>query len=94
MYGIIKQIANAFRIKCDKYPKEQLTPEFCDTLFAEAVKETCAMNEINRVTNNALDAYKNASFGDRCVACGEYVPEGRHICVNCEAKFANVRTKE
>ncbi len=21
---------------------------------------------------------------DKCVMCGEYVPEGRHVCINCE----------
>lgn len=24
---------------------------------------------------------------DTCVACGEYVPEGRQVCITCEARF-------
>jgi predicted nucleic acid-binding Zn ribbon protein len=23
---------------------------------------------------------------DRCVCCGEYVPEGRQVCLDCENK--------
>ena len=30
---------------------------------------------------------------DRCVACGEIVAEGRHICVNCEKKFEKDKPK-
>lgn len=47
MYEDIKWIANAFRIKCSKYTKEQLTLELCDILFDEAFKEYCNINAIN-----------------------------------------------
>lgn len=30
---------------------------------------------------------------DRCVACGEVVAEGRHICVSCEKKFEKDKPK-
>lgn len=47
MYEDIKWIANLFRIKCSKYTKDQLTPEFCDILFDEAYNEYCTINQIN-----------------------------------------------
>lgn len=30
---------------------------------------------------NVIDAFENA---DRCVCCGEIVPEGRQVCAGCE----------
>lgn len=47
MYEDMKWIADAYRIKCNKYTKEQLTPELCDILFAEAFCEYRMMNAIN-----------------------------------------------
>lgn len=28
---------------------------------------------------------------DRCVICGGYVPEGRHVCFECEETFSDER---
>ena len=51
MYEDIKWIANAFRIKCSKYKKEELTPEFCDLLFDEAFNEYRNIEQINRLSS-------------------------------------------
>lgn len=48
-YEDIKDIANAFRIKCSKYYSEDLTPELCDMLFDEAYNQHNIMNTINRI---------------------------------------------
>ena len=56
MYEDIKHIANVFRIKCGKYPKEELTPELIDTLFEEAFNEYCMMNKVNLMTEQILNA--------------------------------------
>ena len=48
MYEDIKWIANNYRIKCDKYSKEDLTPELCDQLFDKAFNEYCTINKINK----------------------------------------------
>lgn len=47
MYEAIKHIANAFYIKCSKYSKEELIPEFRDVLFDEAFNEYCIMENVN-----------------------------------------------
>jgi hypothetical protein len=47
MYDAIKHIANSFQIKCSKYPKEELSPDFRDILFDEAFNEYCTMENIN-----------------------------------------------
>ena len=47
MYDAIKHIANSFQIKCSKYSKEELSPEFRDILFDEAFNEYAEMNHIN-----------------------------------------------
>jgi hypothetical protein len=47
MYEDIKWIANAFRIKCSKYTKEELTLELRDKLFDEAFNEYSTMENIN-----------------------------------------------
>ena len=51
MYEDIKWIADAYRIKCSKYTKEQLTPELLDILFDEAFKEYCMINHINSLSS-------------------------------------------
>lgn len=30
---------------------------------------------------------------DKCVCCGEYVPEGRQVCIECEKKFNMISMK-
>lgn len=30
---------------------------------------------------------------DRCVCCGEIIPEGRQVCPTCEAKVSRVETR-
>lgn len=47
MYDAIKHIANSFQIKCSKYPKEELSPDFRDILFEEAFNEYAEMENIN-----------------------------------------------
>jgi hypothetical protein len=47
MYDAIKHIANSFQIKCSKYPKEELSPDFRDILFDEAFNEYAEMEHIN-----------------------------------------------
>lgn len=47
MYDAIKHIANSFQIKCSKYPKEELSPDFRDILFDEAFNEYAEMENIN-----------------------------------------------
>lgn len=51
MYEDMKWIADAYRIKCSKYTKEELTPELCDVLFDEAYNEYCMMNHINSLSS-------------------------------------------
>ena len=51
MYEDIKWIADAYRIKCSKYTKEELTPELCDELFNEAYNEYMTMNYINSLSS-------------------------------------------
>ena len=50
----IKWIADAYRIKCDKYKPEQLTSELCDKLFDEAFNEYCTMVHINTLSSENL----------------------------------------
>ena len=33
-------------------------------------------------------------MSDTCVSCGAYVPEGRHICANCENGCKQLAEKE
>lgn len=47
MYDAIKHIANSFQIKCSKYPKDELSPDFRDILFDEAFNEYAEMENIN-----------------------------------------------
>lgn len=28
---------------------------------------------------------------ERCVCCGEIIPEGRQVCPGCEAKLKNIK---
>lgn len=51
MYEDIKWIANAFRIKCGKYSKEELTPKLCDILFEEAYKEYMTFTATNSLSS-------------------------------------------
>lgn len=32
-------------------------------------------------------------MSDKCLICGEYVPEGRQVCPNCEKRIAEKTTK-
>ena len=41
------------------------------------------MEQKNRLSNT-----------DRCVICGEYVPEGRMVCIKCENEINNPSTKK
>ncbi len=59
MYEDIKWIADAYRIKCSKYTKEELTPELSDELFNEAYNEYMTMNYIN-----SLSSEKSGVLGD------------------------------
>ena len=45
---MMKDVAMMFYIKCSKYPKEELTNDFCDILFEEVIDECIAMGTINR----------------------------------------------
>ena len=47
LYEAIKDISTRFYIKCNKYPKEELTYQLRETLFEEAFNEFCMMNNIN-----------------------------------------------
>lgn len=51
MYEDIKWIADAYRIKCSKYTKEELTPDLCDELFNEVYNEYMTMNYINSLSS-------------------------------------------
>ena len=51
MYEDIKWIADAYRIKCDKYKPKQLTSELCDKLFDEAFNEYRMMERINALSS-------------------------------------------
>lgn len=31
---------------------------------------------------------------DRCIMCGEYVPEGRQVCKVCEQQILNSKSKK
>ena len=63
-------------------------------LTQEEYKNYLAMKSIERnACKHALkdelgDLYcgndKSENLGDFCVVCGEYVPEGRQVCPNCE----------
>jgi hypothetical protein len=33
-------------------------------------------------------------MAERCVCCGEIIPEGRQVCPNCEHHIADVRKKD
>ena len=35
-------------------------------------------------TKEAAEQALKATYGERCVACGEEIPEGRQICLMCE----------
>ena len=37
------------------------------------------------LTNNNIDYY-----GNYCVCCGAVIPEGIHVCPNCERKMCDV----
>ena len=50
LYEAIKDIATRFYIKCNKYPKEELTYQLREVLFDEAFDEFCAMDSINSKT--------------------------------------------
>lgn len=54
MYEDIKWIADAYRIKCSKYTKEELTPDLCDELFKEAYNEYMTMNYINSLSSEKV----------------------------------------
>ena len=44
-----------------------------------------AKNNINQKAEEIPIKNNNgANSGDFCVMCGEYIPEGRHICLICE----------
>lgn len=60
MYKVMKDVANAFQIKCSKYKVAELTPEFRNVLFDEALNETLSMSDINGI---GRDIYKNKAVG-------------------------------
>lgn len=55
MFYAIKQIANMYLCKCNKYNKDELTPDMRDILFKEAFDEYYTMDDINSVLNQKHD---------------------------------------
>ena len=41
-----------------------------------------------------MEAKNRHSNTDRCVICGEYVPEGRMVCIKCENEVNNPSAKK
>lgn len=38
--------------------------------------------------NEVVSVFKDVGLvSSTCVCCGEYVPEGRQVCINCETKI-------
>lgn len=62
---------------------------FCPNCFAKMDGETIksmkragdSAEKAAESLKNVIDAFENA---DRCVCCGEIVPEGRQVCPGCE----------
>lgn len=62
---------------------------FCPNCFAKMDGEVIqsmkragdSAKNIAESLKNVIDAFENA---DRCVCCGEIVPEGRQVCPGCE----------
>lgn len=55
MYELIKDIANAFQIKCSKYKAEELSPTLRTVLFNEAIVELNVMTTVNEKSREQLN---------------------------------------
>jgi hypothetical protein len=61
--------------------------EFCHGCVAEKDMPNCPEDSIKKWTEWLKQpAYENA---DRCVSCGEIIPEGRQVCTNCERSITD-----
>lgn len=73
-YGVaINEIRNA--------PAERVTPSDTDVIENVKIVGVSAIN-VAEGLKNVINALENV---DRCVCCGEIVPEGRQVCPACEA---------
>ena len=60
----------------------------------DTLKEVC--NELCVHSSTYVMKWIREKFGifvddniNRCVCCGEVIPEGRQVCLYCETKYAN-----
>lgn len=37
-----------------------------------------------RIERKVEEMIEEDEYADRCIACGEIIPEGRQICIKCE----------
>ena len=70
----------------NKKAKESLPVKTCADCVHElgansAAKAADSLKNVTESLKNVIDAFENA---DRCVCCGEIVPEGRQVCPGCE----------
>ena len=86
LYEVINDIATRFYIKCNKYPKEELTIQMREKLFDEAFNEFCTMENINNKAAEMMaenNCKGETMMEDKCVVCGNVIPEGRQVCFIC-----------
>lgn len=45
----------------------------------------CASVEAEKPSESAINQFKHKAYGNvnRCVSCGDVIPEGRQVCPNC-----------
>lgn len=46
--------------------------------------EICAKAWASEMASKMPDCFKNVQVADRCVCCGDVIPEGRQVCPACE----------